>query len=168
MTEKLNVMAQVQSEIKCPKGQKNTFGGYRFRSCEDIQEVAKPILHRLGLHLTLTDEIVFFPAEETLQTKGKDGTVVSNKSTARFYIKAIAEVRSAEGLIAQTCGYAREDYQKKGMDVAQVTGSASSYARKYALNGLFCLDDVKDPDTDAHTKQTQGKASQGSDNGFDF
>lgn len=168
MKEGLSLMAQVQSEMKCPKGQKNNFGGYSYRSCEDIMEVAKPILHRLGLYLVVTDEIVSFPAEEAYQAQGKDGAKVTCKGTARFYVKATARIWSASEVIAGTSAYAREDYQKKGMDVAQVSGAASSYARKYALNGLFCLDDVKDADTNAYSKQTQGKVSQGSEKDFTF
>lgn len=106
----------------------NKFGGYKFRSCEDIVEAVKPLLTETGCTLTLSDEI----------------TMVGT----RIYVKATATLTSPEGEREQCNAFAREEDTKKGMDVAQVTGSASSYARKYALNGLFCIDDTQDPDSD--------------------
>lgn len=117
----------IQARLKAPKNQRNSFGGYDYRSCEDILEAAKPLLDELHCTLTLSDEIV--------------------NLGERFYVKATAELRSESGEVQTTTAYAREDETKKGMDSAQITGSASSYARKYALNGLFCIDDNKDPDT---------------------
>jgi len=115
----------IQSEIKTPKGQFNKFGNYKYRSCEDIIEAAKPVLQKHGFHLTLSDEIVN----------------IGN----RFYIKASAII--CDGIETyETVAYAREEETKKGMDGAQITGAASSYARKYALNGLFAIDDTKDAD----------------------
>jgi hypothetical protein len=115
----------IQSEIKTPKGQFNKFGNYKYRSCEDIVEAAKPILQKHGFHLTLSDEVVN----------------IGN----RFYIKASAVICDGTETY-ETVAYAREEETKKGMDGAQITGAASSYARKYALNGLFAIDDTKDAD----------------------
>lgn len=140
--QKLN---NVQEELKCPKDQRNSFGGYNYRSCEDILEAVKPLLFKNGLALTMRDEII-----------AQDG---------RFYIKAIGNLVSTDELpegknekdreyIIATA-FAREAEQKKGMDESQVTGTASSYARKYMLNGLFGIDDTKDADTDEYTKQTK-------------
>lgn len=119
-------MVAVQSALKAPKSQKNTFGNYNYRSCEDILEAVKPLLKENNLVLTIRDELVLI------------GT--------RYYVKAIARVADGEGNYSETTAYAREADERKGMDCSQVTGSASSYARKYALNGLFCIDDTKDAD----------------------
>lgn len=118
-------LAIIQSEIKAPKGQFNKFGNYKYRSCEDIVEAAKPILHKYGFALSISDEIVN----------------IGN----RFYIKATASVSNGKETYSTTA-FAREEETKKGMDGAQITGAASSYARKYALNGLFAIDDTKDAD----------------------
>ena len=127
-------LVAIQSDLKAPKGQKNTFGGYKYRSCEDILEAVKPLLAREGLVLNITDEIV----------------LVGD----RYYVKATATITN--GTETQTAiAWAREADSKKGMDPSQVTGATSSYARKYALNGLFCIDDTKDPDTDEFTRRTQ-------------
>lgn len=123
----------IQSEIKAPKGQMNKFGNYKYRSCEDIVEVAKPVLNKYGFALTLTDEVV----------------MIGN----RFYVMAKATITNGEESFSSTA-YAREEESKKGMDGAQITGAASSYARKYALNGLFAIDDTKDADaTNTHDKE---------------
>ena len=123
-------LAAVQSELKAPKGQMNTFGGYRYRSCEDILEAVKPILKAHDLLLTLSDE-----------PKVLEGW---------HYIEATAKLESLDGGCISVKAYAREPEQKTKMDAAQVTGTSSSYARKYALNGLFCIDDTKDADTDEY------------------
>ena len=123
-------LAAVQSELKVPKGQMNTFGGYRYRSCEDILEAVKPILKAHDLLLTLSDE-----------PKVLEGW---------HYIEATAKLESLDGGCISVKAYAREPEQKTKMDAAQVTGTSSSYARKYALNGLFCIDDTKDADTDEY------------------
>jgi len=124
----------IQSSLKAPKGQTNKFGGYKYRSCEDILTALKPLLQEWGCSLVISDEMV------------EVGT--------RVYVKAnatIADNDSSESISAT--GFAREAEIKKGMDEAQITGSASSYARKYALNGLFAIDDTKDPDaTNDHGK----------------
>lgn len=129
----------VQMALKAPKDRYNSFGKYKYRSCEGILEAVKPLLDREGLTLTLTDEIV--------------------PVGARYYVKATATVSSGDKSV-MTWAYAREDESKKGMDGSQVTGTASSYARKYALNGLFLIDDSKDADTDEYHAQTAGAGSQ--------
>ena len=117
----------IQSGLKCPKNQRNNFGGYNYRNCEDIMEAVKPLLKETGCTLTVTDEVLLI------------GT--------RFYVKATATLRNSAGESETTTAFAREEESKKGMDASQITGASSSYARKYALNGLFCIDDVKDSDT---------------------
>ena len=140
-------LQSVQSQLKAPKGQKNKFGNYNYRSAEDILEALKPLLAINGLALIITDDIVDI--------------------AGRVYVKAKATLwldDKAWMPFAESTGFAREALTKKGMDDAQITGSASSYARKYALNGLLCIDDTKDPDaTNKHdslpkltTKQESG------------
>ena len=129
MIEKLS---RIQAELKAPKSQRNNFGNYNYRSCEDILEAVKPLLAREGLVLTITDSI----------------EMVGN----RYYVKATATVTDGEKSISTTA-YAREADGRKGMDESQVTGSSSSYSRKYALNGLFCIDDTKDADTMDNTEK---------------
>lgn len=126
----------IQSELKAPKGQYNSFGKYKYRSAEDILEAVKPICVKHEVLLTLTDSIELIGE--------------------RYYIKATARVTDGKESVEATA-YAREDLDKKGMDGSQITGTASSYARKYALNGLFCIDDTKDADTDEFAEKTQGK-----------
>ena len=124
----------IQSSLKAPKGQTNKFGGYRYRSAEDILEALKPLLGEWGCSLVIQDEMV--------------------EVGGRVYVKASANLidNDSESVLSTTA-YAREAEAKKGMDDAQITGSASSYARKYALNGLFAIDDTKDPDaTNTHGK----------------
>lgn len=116
----------IQSKLKAPKSQVNKFGGYKYRSAEDILEAVKPILHETNCILTITDDII--------------------EVAGRVYVKATARLINSEGLIIETSASAREEESKKGMDASQITGAASSYARKYALNGLFCIDDTKDAD----------------------
>ena len=115
----------IQSELDVPKSQFNAFGKYYYRNAEDILAAAKPICIKHDCLLTVTDEIVMLGD--------------------RFYVKATACI-AHDGEKEEVTAYAREELTKKGMDASQITGSASSYARKYALNGLFCLDDVKDAD----------------------
>jgi hypothetical protein len=126
-------LIQIQTELKAPKNQHNKFGNYNYRSAEDILEALKPLLKKYECQLTVHDEI----------------EMVGD----RVYIKAIAIFEKDEHTV-HTTAYAREELTKKGMDSAQITGSASSYARKYALNGLFLIDDTKDPDsTNKHGKE---------------
>ena len=134
ITEKLSV---IQQELIAPKNQYNSFGKYNYRSCEDILEGLKPFLGKLKVAGTVTDDIV----------------VIGD----RFYVKATATLRDCESNeTVSNSAYARESDDKKGMDASQVTGATSSYARKYALNGLFCIDDVKDADT-RDNRQQDGK-----------
>ena len=136
----------VQSELKAPKGQFNKFGGYKYRSCEDIMEAVKPILAKNKAVILLDDEIV--------------------EIAGRVYVKATAQFIDCEdsrGIEAHA--YAREDESKKGMDGAQVTGATSSYARKYALNGLLAIDDTKDADAmNTHGKDTENTPAIPQDN----
>lgn len=130
----------VQAELKAPKGQHNSFGKYDYRSAEDIIEAVKPLLKENGLFLTMSDDIVLIGD--------------------RYYVKATVSVTDiVTGESVQTSALAREAAQKKGMDESQVTGTASSYARKYALNGLLAIDDAKDADTDDYARQTRGSAN---------
>ena len=123
-------LSAVQQELKAPKDKKNTFGGYNYRSAEGILEAVKPVLKKYKAAVLLSDEI----------------TATGN----RIYVKATAEFLDQESIndSVHVTAYAREAEQKKGMDESQITGTASSYARKYALNGLFCIDDTKDSDTE--------------------
>lgn len=128
-----------QNELKAPKGQYNSFGKYKYRSAEDILEAVKPINEKHGLLLIIYDEPM----------------IVGD----RIYIKATAEI--TDELNEQTykvTAYAREALSKKGMDESQITGTASSYARKYALNGLYLIDDTKDADTDEHQNQQNNQS----------
>lgn len=125
-------VVSVQSELKAPKGQYNSFGKYNYRSCEDILEGVKPLLNKYGLYLTIDDAVELIGD--------------------RYYIKATATLSDGDNCIS-TSAYARESLDKKGMDISQVTGATSSYARKYALNGLLCIDDTKDADTMDNSKK---------------
>ena len=129
LTEKL---LKAQEELKAPKGQYNSFGKYKYRSAEDILEAVKPINVRNGILLTITDEPILIGEWH--------------------YIKATATVTDGTDNLTVTA-YARESETKKGQDLSQITGTASSYARKYALNGLYLIDDTKDADTDEYRNQ---------------
>lgn len=125
---------KIQEELKAPKNQFNKFGNYAYRSCEDIYNAVKPLLAKYGLVLTVTDELVLIGE--------------------RYYIKATATLQENAILYIKNVAYAREEETKKGMDGSQITGASSSYARKYALNGLFLIDDVRDSDTtNTHGKE---------------
>ena len=131
----------VQSKLKAPKGQKNTFGNYSYRSAEDILEAVKPLLKVNGLYLNISDEVVLIGD--------------------RYYVKAtVTAVDIATGEAASSTAFAREAAEKKGMDASQVTGATSSYARKYALNALFGIDDTKDADTDEYARTGQSGARE--------
>lgn len=146
MSDLTKKLGEVQYRLKAPKGQVNSFGHYNYRSCEDILEAVKPLLHEAGLTLTLSDEIV---AIGTQPYTFEHSTVTGS----RFYVKTTATVTDGTDSISNTA-FAREAESKKGMDDSQVTGTASSYARKYALNGLFCIDDTRDADTDEFHRRT--------------
>ncbi len=128
-------LSKVQSELKAPKGNYNSFGKYKYRSCEDIVEAVKPLLSENGLTMIICDSI----------------EVVGD----RYYVKALVKLIDIEtGDIIEAQAFAREEESKKGADGSQVTGASSSYARKYALNGLLCIDDTKDADaTNDHGQQ---------------
>lgn len=127
----------IQSELKAPKTQVNNFGGYKYRKAEDILEAVKPLLAKQKCTLIITDDIV----------------MVGN----RIYVKATATIRNEKGEVEEATGWAREEETKKGMDASQITGASSSYARKYALNGLFAIDDNADYDTTNNGRQQESK-----------
>jgi len=145
-------LEKIQTELIAPKSQKNTFGNYNFRSCEDILKAVKPHLKECNCILTITDELVVSNALETeIIIVAKTPREVQ---TQRVYIKAIATISDVDGESISTSGFARESSLKTGMDSSQLTGATSSYARKYALNGLFAIDDTKDSDsTNKHGKE---------------
>lgn len=134
----METLKYIQSYLIAPKGQFNSFGKYKYRSCEDILEAVKPLLREQEATLILSDEII--------------------NLGDRYYIKATATLTDKEGKEVKATALAREALTKKGMDDSQISGAASSYARKYALNGLFLIDDTKDADTDSYKKQND-KAS---------
>lgn len=119
-------LIEIQKKLKAPKDLTNKFGGYKYRSAESILEAVKPLLYEQKCQLTITDDIV----------------MVGN----RIYVKAVATIKNESGETETTTAFAREEETKKGLDSSQITGASSSYARKYALNGLFCIDDNKDSD----------------------
>ena len=128
-------LIEVQTKLKAPKNQYNSFGKYSYRNCEDILEALKPILHEVGATIIISDEVV--------------------SVNERYYVKATVKFIDTEtGEVVEASANAREEDNKKGMDSSQLTGSTSSYARKYALNGLFAIDDTKDSDfTNTHDKE---------------
>ena len=134
MKEILAKLSAIQAALKAPKGQFNSYGGYKYRSCEDILEAVKPLLKEQGVTMTICDDI----------------RLIGD----RYYVTANITLFDTEsGETYTNTAFAREEENKKGMDGSQITGTASSYARKYALNGLFLIDDTKDADTDEFTKQ---------------
>lgn len=144
MEEKISIYSKllsIQNELKAPKNQYNKFGKYNYRSCEDILEAIKPLCLKYGAVVLIDDYV--------------------SQIGERFYVKAKAsliDIDTQEEVYA--CAYARESENKKGMDSAQVTGATSSYARKYALNGLFCIDDTKDVDTQEYQEKKQMNNNQ--------
>lgn len=130
-------LISIQSELKAPKTQVNKFGGYKYRKAEDILEAVKPLLAKQKCTLIITDDIV----------------LVGN----RIYVKATATIKNEKGEFETSTGWAREEETKKGMDASQITGASSSYARKYALNGLLAINDNQDSDT---TNDGQHQAAQ--------
>ena len=131
-------LIMIQQGLKAPKGQYNSFGKYYYRSCEDILEAVKELLGDQSCILSISDELVLIGD--------------------RYYVKATATITNSEGKSVSTTAFAREPIDKKGMDESQITGMASSYARKYALNGLFCIDDTKDADTMDNTNGNSAPA----------
>ena len=140
-------LIKVQQELKAPKNQRNTFGNYNYRSAEDILEALKPVLAAHEATVFISDKVVV-----------KENNCAYIEATATF-----VDIETGESI--STTAFAREAENKKGMDPSQITGSASSYARKYALNGLFLIDDAVDPDSDSHQKITGG-GSQASNRKF--
>ena len=124
----------IQRELRAPKGNYNNFGEYKYRSCEDILEAVKPLCYKNESVLTISDELC--------------------QIGERYYVKATATLKTPDTEFIATA-YAREAENKKKLDESQITGVASSYARKYALNGLFCIDDTKDADTDEYHNQSE-------------
>lgn len=137
--EMIKALGAIQAKLNAPKNQTNKFGGYDYRSCEDVLQAVKPLLAENHAVLRLNDELVLIGD--------------------RYYVKATATI-DVNGESVSATAYAREADAKKGMDASQVTGATSSYARKYALNGLFCIDDNKDADTDESTSMRQSAQKQ--------
>ena len=135
-------LIEIQNKLKAPKGQWNIFGKFKYRSCEDILEALKPILYEQKCQLTISDDVV----------------QVGN----RIYVKAYVTLKNESGEEVITAGFAREEETKRGMDGSQVTGASSSYARKYALNGMFCIDDTRDSDT-TNTGESKAKPESAND-----
>ena len=133
-------LVKIVAELKAPKNRKNTFGNYNYRSCEDILEAVKPLLAKHNCTLLLSDDVVAIGGAN--------------------YIKATAMLFKSSGKMVQATACAREEPNKKGMDSPQMTGTASSYARKYALNGLFCIDDTKDADTNEYRQESNNRAQK--------
>ena len=133
-------LVKIVAELKAPKNRKNTFGNYNYRSCEDILEAVKPLLAKHNCTLLLSDDVVAIGGAN--------------------YIKATAMLFNSSGKMVQATACAREETNKKGMDSPQMTGTASSYARKYALNGLFCIDDTKDADTNEYRQESNNRAQK--------
>lgn len=136
----MNALQQIQLELKAPKSKRNTFGNYNYRNCEDILEAVKPLLQKFNSSLVLSDEVQ------------EIGPVVVVTAKAIF--------TDAEGKETVVTAHAGVEVNKKGMDVAQTFGASSSYARKYALNGLFLIDDTKDYDSDEYHQQINHQASK--------
>ncbi len=142
----MQALKKIQQELKAPKGQYNSFGKYSYRSAEDILEAVKPLLAKYDAELTLSDDIA------------EVGGRIYVKATARF-IEHDAETNIND--VTTVTAFAREPADKKGMDESQITGTASSYARKYALNGLFLIDDNKDVDAGEYGQQTNAPQQHG-------
>lgn len=149
-------LTQIQNEIKAPKNQTNSFGKYNYRSCEDIQQALKPLLEKYKCMITISDEVVVMGTGPNISEGGTDfynkesgayETTNSLTGGERFYIKSTITFYDSNGISRIVSAVAREDFKKKGMADSQITGSASSYARKYALCGLLLLDDTKDADS---------------------
>lgn len=135
----MDALKSIQSELHAPKNQYNSYGGFKYRSCEDILEALKPLLAKYNATVTISDDI----------------TMVAD----RIYVKATVTLKSGDESESVTA-FAREPADKKGMDASQITGTASSYARKYALNGMFLIDDAKDPDSDEYQKEQNARSQK--------
>lgn len=133
--EFIEAVSKIQSTLNAPKSQLNKFGGYKYRNCEDILAALKPMLNEKKLVLIISDAIELI--------------------ADRIYVKATVRLEDSEGNYIENSAFARESLTKKGMDDSQITGAASSYARKYALNGLLCIDDTRDADSQDNSKTTK-------------
>lgn len=171
MKSVLKKLFSIQQELKVPKNQRNSFGNYNFRNCEDIMEASKPVCAKHDCLLTCSDEIIVvgdhnpYLYEETYYDKElkKENKKTSSTGYQRFYVQATAtlyDIESGESISTTAC--AREEETKKGMDASQITGASSSYARKYALNGLLQLDDNKDADTNEFSRQQKAQTNSSS------
>lgn len=162
-------LVNIQGELKAPKNQYNSHGKYYYRNCEDILEALKPLLIKEKLLLTITDEIICIDNKDQIITtviseskynsfskKTEESNRVQVDGGARYYVKSTVTVTDGE-FTQSVSALAREEQEKKGMAGAQVTGAASSYARKYALNAMFLIDDTKDADSDDNTKVESAK-----------
>jgi hypothetical protein len=136
----MDILSQIQGELNAPKNQRNNFGKYNYRSCEDILTGLKSLIKKYNVSVVLSDSI----------------KIVGE----RIYVEATAKLLQDQKILGESKAFAREPLQQKGMNEAQVTGSASSYARKYALNGLFAIDDNKDSDTDEHQNNKDNRPSE--------
>lgn len=152
-------LIQIQQEINAPKSRTNNFGHYNYRNAEDILKAAKPICAKYGCVLLLSDEVREIGSAYTYNTQQQDTkkgvTNASQFNGTRFYVESTATIINSTGEKISVKAYAREEVAKAGMDASQITGSASSYARKYALNGLFAIDDGIDADTTNNGQQPQ-------------
>jgi hypothetical protein len=140
MAQQDNPLLYIQSELKAPKNQYNSFGNYNYRNCEDILEALKPLMLKTGTTLTCDDTIVLIGD--------------------RHYLRATVTLQTRKQVLGQVSAYAREEETQKGMNAAQITGACSSYARKYALNGLFCIDDTRDADSAKPSEKTEQTPDQ--------
>lgn len=168
--EFIQSVVRIQTELKAPKNQYNSFGKYNYRNCEDILEAVKPLLAEEGLVLTLSDEIVSegncnISTSKNVNENNDDGNLVfiehgtDSEAESKNYVKVTATLTDGENEVSVSA-VARESNTKKGMDSAQISGATSSYARKYALNGLFLIDDTKDADaTNDHGKAEKKQTS---------
>lgn len=141
MKNLIKSLSAIQSELKAPKSQYNSFGKYKYRNCEDILEAVKPLLKREGMIMTISDQVIDIEG--------------------RFYVQAEVILYDKDGESLSVTAWAREEENKKGMDGSQVTGASSSYARKYALNGMFLIDDTKDADSTQGSEPEQSKPARG-------
>lgn len=166
--ECLEKLQHIQEQLKAPKNLYNSFGKYKYRNAEGICEAVKPLLNKYNMIMVMSDEVIVVGEHKPIEWKHteydaykkKDIEVMSIYSDQKFYIKSTVTIMDSEsGDKLSVSAMARESEVKKGMDDSQITGTASSYARKYALNGLFLLDDTKDADSDEYHEEPKAKKS---------
>jgi hypothetical protein len=154
-------LIEIQAKLNAPKNQRNKFGGYNYRSCEDILGAVKDHLKESKCTLLLSDEIKEIGSPYIYETNDTKKGSASSYNGTRIYVEATATLVNSDGESVSVKAYAREELVKSGMDASQITGAASSYARKYALCGLFAIDDTKDADaTNTHGKDKQEQPKQ--------